>query len=170
MPVVLSLSATPAQSSSSRVLPEAIRTQLTAAYPGWRFATLDPRHYRELSAELRSRRSPEWVSADFNGDRRADYAVFIVWPGARDAAQMVVVFVAEARAYNPIVLQTMPEQTGVYLRVARQGDRVRDYEQDANGRMSFILRHDAIDIVSAGTAATTCVYEFGPWRCFVSAD
>ena len=62
IPVVLSVAAAPNQALS---LPEAISTLLSAAYPGWRFATLDEQHYRELSGELRSRRSPEWICRPF---------------------------------------------------------------------------------------------------------
>ena len=151
-------------------LPAAVRAQLTAAYPGWGFARLAPRLRSELVSEPGRRRSPEWVPGDFNGDRRTDYAVQIVRPGAADSAQLVLAFVASPGGYRRFVLQSTGEHLGLYLRTSRRGERVLDLDRNANGDSSFVLVHDAVDILSGEGTGTTCLYELGRWRCITSGD
>jgi hypothetical protein len=151
-------------------LPARVRTQLTAAYPGWRFARVDPRLRSELIAEPGRRRSPAWVSGDFNGDGRTDYAVQIGRPGPRDSTQLVLAFVAGLGGYRRFVLHSAGEHLGFYLRTSRRGERVLDLEKDLNGDSSFVLMHDAVDILSGEGTVTTCLYESGRWRCVTSGD
>jgi len=150
-------------------LPAGVRAQLTAAYPGWRFARVDPRLRPELVTEPGCRRSPEWVSGDFDGDGRTDYAVQIIRPGPRDSAQFVLAFVARRGAYQRFVLKQAGEHLGFFLRTSRPGERVLDLEKDLNGDSSFVLVRDAVDILS-GSTGTTCLYESGRRRCVVSGD
>ena len=124
----------------------------------------------ELTAEPGRRRSPEWVSGDFDGDGRLDYAVQIVRRNPPEHAQAIVVLLARSKGYTTEVVQAMSEQDRVYLSVSRRGDRVRDLERDENGRVTVVLSRDAIDIVWVESAALTCVYEAARWRCIVSAD
>lgn len=153
-------------------LPDAIRVQLTAAYPGWRFAKLDPRLRPELLADPGRRRSAEWVSGDFNGDRRSDYAVQIVRPGSADSAQLVLAFVATRGTYQRFLLQATGEHLGLYLRTSRRGERVLDLDKDLNGDSSFVLVHDAVDMLSTEGTGVTCLYEAkaNRWRCVTSGD
>jgi len=164
------MAAAPARSSSAPELPAAVRAQLTATYPGWRFARLDPRVQPELVAEPGRRRSPEWVSGDFDGDGRTDYAVQIVRPGPADSAQVVLAFLARRGGYQRSVLTTFGEHLGFYLRTSRRGERVLDLDKDPMGDSSIVLRHDAVDIPSTEGTGMTCLYEHARWRCVTSGD
>src|SRR5690349_3941127 len=116
---------------SAPQLPAAVRAQLSAAYPSWRFASLLPALRYELESDG-PRRSVEWVTADFDGDRRRDYAVHIVRPGPADSTQLVVAFLARDRGrYESSVAWAGGEHLGQILTTARRGERVRDFDKDA---------------------------------------
>ena len=151
-------------------LPSAIRAQLSAEYPGWRFAKILPALRYELVADPTRRRSEEWVTADFNGDRRPDYAVQIVRAGARDSAQVVIAFLATGGRFRSSVVQVGGEHLGTILTTSTRGARVRDFDKDEMGDSTFVLANDAIVLLYNEGAAATCMYERAAWRCVVSAD
>ena len=156
---------------ATQELPKAIRTQLSARYPGWRFAKILPGLRYELVSDPTRRRSEEWVAADFNRDRRRDYAVQIVRAGARDSAQLVIAFIATREGqYQASIVNTGPEHFGIILTTSRRGERVRDYDKDDMGDSTFVLVNDAIVKIYTEGAAETCVYERAAWRCVPSAD
>jgi hypothetical protein len=160
----------PASPGQAPALPAAIRAELSAAYPGYRFARLHPGNHSELSAEPGNRRSAEWVSGDYNGDRRTDYVVQIVRPAPADSSQLVIVFLAGAASYDRFVLHAVGEHLGIYLRTAPRGERVLDLDKDINGGTSFVLLNDAVDILFTEGAGMTCLYETRAWRCVLSGD
>jgi hypothetical protein len=159
-----------ARATQGRELPAAVRAQLSATYPGWRFAKLHPEVHKEFDGEPGERTSAAWVAGDYNGDRRTDYAVQIVRPGPADSTQLVLVFIAGRNSYQRFLLQAGGEHLGIYLRTARRGEHVLDLDKDANGDSSFVLSNDAVDIIFKGEAGITCLYEAGRWRCVISGD
>lgn len=156
--------------SAPRELPAAVRAQLTASYPGWRFARILPALRNELESDG-PRRSVEWVTADFDGDRRQDYAVQIVRAGSADSAQLVVAFLGRERGrYEMSVAHTGSEHLGQILTTEKRGERVRNYDAVETADSMFVLTNDAVVILINEGAAITCVYEKRNWRCVQSAD
>src|SRR6478672_11552305 len=81
-------------------LPVAVQQVLEARYPGWRFAELDPHLAHDLARGL----SAAWVTADFDGDGRRDYAVQLVAPSAPpESAQQVIGLLARS-GHEPIII------------------------------------------------------------------
>ena len=160
----------PASSTQARALPAAVRMQLSAAYPGWRFARVGPVGQSDLAAESGRGRSAEWVSGDYNGDRRTDFAVQIVRQGPADSAQLVLAFLAVPGGYRRFLLTAGRVHLGLYIGTSRRGDRVFDLEKNADGDSTFVLLNDAVDLLSTEGGGSTCLYESGRWRCVLSSD
>jgi hypothetical protein len=168
--ISLSLPGAPGAERLAPELPAAVRAQLSATYPGWRFARLHPALRYELQSDG-ARRSTEWVTADFDGDRRQDYAVQIIRNGPADSTQLVMAFLARDRGrYVMSIVSAGGEHLGHILTTARRGERVRDFEQDAMGDSTFVLTHDAVVLLINEGAGITCFREAGGWRCVLSAD
>jgi len=151
-------------------LPSVVTAQLSATYPGWRFARILTALLSELTSDAGERRSDEWITGDFNGDGRADYAVQIVRPARPDSVQLVVAFLATRGAYTASLVSAQSEHFGVWLRTARRGEDVRDYDRWANGDSTFVLRNDAIMFLINEGGGMTCEHRSRRWRCFQSAD
>jgi hypothetical protein len=154
-------------------LPGTVRRTLTARYPGWRFAELDP----HLAHELAAGQSPAWVQADFDGDGRQDYAVQLIAPSAaRDSAQQVVALITRGGRLEPIVLLSGGLRNGIYLGREARGTMVIDlqqYDDDSdpgptNG--GVVLKNDGVTIYYGQEAASTCFYKPPEFRCVVSGD
>jgi hypothetical protein len=144
-------------------LPVEVRVTLAQQYPGWRFAA-------QSAVRLKRGQSPEWVSADFDGDGRADYAVQIVRPAPPDTAQLVLAFLRRAEGYEMHELLGYPQNEHSYLARARRGERRPDLDQDPNGQKRFVLRHDGVDVLYAEKAGHTCLYEDRRFRCVLTGD
>jgi hypothetical protein len=157
--------------TSAPELPTTIRAELSAAYPGWRFARLHPALRHELRSDDSRRRSTEWVAGDFDGNRRRDYAVQIVRPGPADSIQLVVAFLAGDRGqYQASVITAGGEHMGTILTTAGRGERVTDYDKGTMGDSTFVLAYDAVVLLINEGGGITCLYERGRWRCVVSGD
>jgi hypothetical protein len=171
--IPLAVSATrPVPAAAAAELPGAVRAQLSAAFPGWRFARLLPALRHELESDG-PRRSAEWVAGDFDDDRRGDYAVQIVRAGPlpADSAQLVVVFLGRDHVrYAVSIVWAGGEHLGQILTTAKRGERVKDFDKGAMGDSTFVLKHDAVVVLINEGAAITCLYETDRWRCVQSAD
>jgi hypothetical protein len=151
---------------ATRVLPPAVRSELTRLYPGWRFATLVP----SLRPVIDNEHSPEWIRGDFDGDGRRDYAVQIVRQSPRDSAQLILAVLRRGDGYRLYVVNAGGKHNGIYLVLSRRGERVHDIEADPSGFASITLRTDAITIAYGEEAAETCFYERRRFRCIISGD
>jgi hypothetical protein len=147
-------------------LPAAIRKQLTADFPGWRFATLSA----EFSTSLPSGASPAWVTADFDSDGQTDYAVQIVEGKTQDSTQRVFAFVRRGRHYRRALLQAFPPSSIAYLMRAPRGDERPDFDADPNGVRRMRLKHDGVDLIFGESGALTCVYGSAGFRCIITGD
>ena len=149
--------------------PAEVRSALDASYPeGWRFATLDDYARSELKPDERA----DWISGDFDGDGRSDYAAQIVvhrmgHPGGVDSAQLVVVLLRRRNRFDKHVLGAGGgPNTGIYLGRIPRGETVHDYE----GRSAVTLESDAVHQIFAGQASVAYVYDDGRWREIVTGD
>jgi hypothetical protein len=147
-------------------LPRTIETALSASYPGWRFARVDST-YR---VSMLSGGSAAWITGDFDGDARADYAVQIVAPSGADSVQRVVAFMRRHDGYLPIPVQGFPVSGFTYLLRARRGEERMNFDADPNGDARERLPHDAIDLIYAEVAASTCLWESERFRCITTGD
>jgi hypothetical protein len=147
-------------------LPPAIRRQLTAEFPGWRFATLSA----EFGTSLPAGASAGWVAADFNGDSVTDYAVQIVEGKTRDSTQRVFAFLRRGRQYRRVLLQAFPPSGIAYLQRAPLGEERPDFNADPNGGKQVRLEHDGVDLIFGEKGALTCLYGSAGFRCIISGD
>ena len=146
-------------------LPRAVRRAVDAAYPGWRFATIIP----ELRRELAPGQRPEWVSGDFDGDGRRDYAVQIVWaeaPPPQDSSQLTVALLRRPRGYARHVVHATGIHDGIWLARGRRGSRNCDFEADTE----FVYRTDAIEIGYGQEAGETCLFLRSAFRCLITSN
>jgi hypothetical protein len=158
--------AVPGLGHAQAPFPVAVRRDLTARYPRWHFAAVAP----EYRTSMPRGASAAYVAADFDGDGRRDFAVQVVRPAERDSLQLVIVFLRRGASYRPVDVDSFPVSTIIYLAPARSGAERADFDADPNGTTRVKLRHDGLDIIYAESAASTCSYEAGRFRCFVSAD
>jgi hypothetical protein len=147
-------------------LPPAVRRQLTADFPGWRFAELGS----EFGTSLPAGASPGWVTADFDGDSLTDYAVQIVEGKSRDSTQRVFAFLRRGRQYRRVLLQAFPPSGIAYLKRAPLGEERPDFSVDPNGDKQVRLKHDGVDLIFGASGALTCVYGSAGFRCIISGD
>lgn len=152
-----------ASAPGSTSLPAEVRAALDRQYPGWRFAA-------QSAVPLKRGHSAEWVSGDFDGDGRLDYAVQIVRPAPADTAQLVLAFLRRADGYELHELLGYPRNEHSYLARARRGERRLDLDQDPNGKKRFVLRTDGVDVLYAEQAGHTCLFADGRFRCVLTGD
>jgi hypothetical protein len=157
--VALAARELPAQTA----LPRQVTQMLAQRYPGWRLATVEPRVRRTLKPGS----SPAWIAGDFDGDKKRDYAVQLV---RDDSAQVLLALLRRGTSYEPVTVASAPVSSGLYLRRAAAGERVRDLEAEPNGDSSVVLRRDGIHWLLRDEAGSTCRYEQDSFRCWLSGD
>jgi hypothetical protein len=150
----------------ARDVPQVVRQTLTAAYGAWQFAPLNP----QLRALVPKRTDGAVLTADFDGDGRRDYAVHIVTGVGAARLRRVVVLLRRGTEYVPFSIQDGPPADNIYLVLARKGERRADLDADENGGKTIRLQTDAIDIIYAEAAATTCIFERTAFRCMTTGD
>lgn len=153
--------------SAQAGLPRPIRAELTADFPGWAFAKLSAEYGRSVPRGA----SPAWISGDFDGDGRLDYAVQIVDARTReDSSQHVLAFLRRGARYRGIPLQAFPPSRVAYLLRAPRGGERTDFDADPNGARRIRLKHDALEVIFAEAGALTCLYERTGFRCITTGD
>lgn len=142
---------------------------LNEIYPdGWRYATLR----EDLRSEMAPGDSPAWITGDFNGDGRADYAAQIVVnrPGhtlAVDSAQLLLTLMRHNDRFKSHVLSTGggPHE-GIFLSRLQPGDTIRDIERG----IVLVPEHAGVYKIFANEAALAYVYDHGLWKEIFLAD
>jgi len=97
----------PAQvnSNSDPSVPDAIQTALTKSYPGWSFVkTYNPSETRGVCPLVKSPFPPYFISGDFDGDGKTDYAALISYAGKG----IVVVFLARGAGFQAFPVFSTP--------------------------------------------------------------
>jgi hypothetical protein len=154
-------------------LPLDARRRLDAVYPGWRFASVTPALQRSLPATV----SAAWVSGDFDGDGKRDYAVQLVQPsGPADSQQRLVALLRRPRTYEVVTVQAYPLSQTIYLAPEPKGTRAVDLAHSADldsssaGDSVVVLPHDGFDILFGEEAGSTCFYASPRFQCVVTGD
>lgn len=141
---------------------------LNEIYPdGWRYATLR----EDVRSEMAPGDSPAWITDDFNGDGRLDYAAQIVIyrPGhtfAVDSAQLLLTLLRHNGRFDSHVLSTGggPHE-GIFLSRLQPGDTIRDIESG----IVLVPDHAGVYQIFANEAAIAYVFDQGLWKeIFVS--
>jgi hypothetical protein len=159
--------------AAQQSFPAGARQHLDSVYPGWRFATLRA----DLARNLLRGASPAWVSGDFDGDGQPDYAVQILPAvSSPDSAQRVLFLLRRRSGYAEVLIQAGALADYVYLLRERAGSKAVDLEvrDDTPGADAesgtFILPHDAVTMLYAEQAASTCFLVRQTLRCVVTGD
>jgi hypothetical protein len=154
-------------------LPVDARQRLDALYPGWRFASVTPALQRSLPRTV----SAAWVSGDFDGDGKRDFAVQLVQPsGPTDSQQRLVALFRRLRTYEVVSVQAYPLSQTIYLAAEPKGTRAVDLANSADldsssaGDSVIVLPHDGFDILFGEEAGSTCFYAALKFQCVVTGD
>ncbi len=97
-------------------LPAAVREVITTHCAGWQFAPVD-------SARVRGWRPgdrPDWVSGDFDGDGRRDYAVQIMCPTGKMTPVERLALLARGTTYQLFVLAIVPATEAYFFHVSSE--------------------------------------------------
>jgi hypothetical protein len=146
--------------------PSRIEQKLSTTFRTWHFATFAA----DYGGSVPATGSPTWIRGDFDGDTRTDFAVQVVTTEGHDSVQRVIAFLERGRGYVGVLADSFPVSVTAYLVLARSGEERADLDADPDGRTRVRLRHDAVDIVFAETAALTCLYRSTVFRCITSGD
>jgi hypothetical protein len=116
----------PAEAASD--LPKTVRSFLNASYPGWRLSLVNrdaERRYREAAW----RGEPNFIWGDFDGDKRTDYGLQIVYPARAGAKEVDVILLDRGTTFVPFVLRTAPpseRRSLAMLRLVKAGESLSD--------------------------------------------
>ncbi|MGV3539846.1 MAG: hypothetical protein ACO1OQ_08550 [Rufibacter sp.] len=135
-------------------LPAALEVTLDRTHGLWQFPSLTTADAQRVPKE---EQGPYFLEADFNGDRKPDFAVQIV---ERDTA-FVYAFVSTSKTgenwqeylleKNALQVQEGKKRSLQFLRLAKKSDKVNTQEKN------FTLPNDGI---SVGSEKSTAIYVF----------
>jgi hypothetical protein len=144
-------------------VPNPITGALNARYPGWVFPAVS----RNIAATFNGKPFfPNLVFGDYDGDRRRDYAVRIVYGKDADKMQTVIAFLARGQTFEPHVLDIGPPDPATYLWPALKGAKDHDYETNKD----FVYANDGVMFLIDEKAGVAFVYEKGEFRRLVTSD
>ncbi len=153
-------------------LPSEIRSMLDKKFPGWTFPEVDQSVRSFLRERVSANARPEIITGDFDGNKKADYAVLIKHGKALDESGKVigenvyaVAFLKQKNGYKLFVLNAdggAPE----YLTLGRKGTASYDHEADKK----FTYANDSIEGWIFEKAGWTYVYEKGKFRYIYTLD
>jgi hypothetical protein len=171
--MMLVLQAALRASGGQGALPLDARQRLDALYPGWRFATVTTALQRNFPAPF----SAAWVSGDFDGDGKRDYAVQLVQLSApADSRQRVVALLRRAPTYDVLIVDAYPLSEGIYLAPEPKGTRAvdlansGDVDSSSAGDSVVVLPHDGFDILFGEVAGSTCFYAAPKFQYLITGD
>ncbi|WP_210489294.1 hypothetical protein [Rufibacter aurantiacus] len=147
-------------------LPAELEVHLDRTHGLWQFPTLTPTDSQRVPQE---EQGPYYVQADFNGDKKQDYAIQLV---ERDSA-FVYAFVKRSEGdFQEFLLERdkLYDMDGKkrsihYLRLAKKNDRLYDHAT----RQQTNIAQDGIS-VGAENYIATYVWEKGKFRKIESGD
>ncbi len=149
--------------SADAPIPEAVIEQLNAAYPGWQFHQPDPMYGKHTDVC-----DPNTILGDFNGDGRPDYAILTVEkrPGEESDLLHLWAFLSDGDAYSGIQVESIPDNSEIFLCRWERGRPVHDYNREA-GEM-VVSQNDGFNLVADENGAI-CFHlvgsDFQPVAC-----
>ncbi|KAA3437774.1 hypothetical protein [Rufibacter hautae] len=147
-------------------LPAELEVHLDRTHGLWQFPTLTPTDLQRIPEE---EQGPYYVQADFNGDKKQDYAIQLM---ERDSAFVYAFVMRSEGDFQEFLLERdklydMDNQKRSihYLRLAKKTDRYYDYAT----KQHFTIAQDGIS-VGAENYTATYVWEKGKFRKFETGD
>jgi hypothetical protein len=171
---VLLVSAGRTAAQDSDALPPAIRRALDASHPGWRIAPMTD-DVTTLWRQSFPAAPPNILQADYDGDGRTDYAVFIHHPGRTEDGRpgvsgTALAFLRRGDRYRPVIV-TGPFEIvageGAHLWPIAKGARGWDYEENR----AYVFERDALAVHLDGRGpCVDFVYRRGAFSATWSCD
>ncbi len=153
-------------------IPSEIRSMLDKKFPGWKFAEVDEYVRSFLRERVSANARPEIITGDFDGNKKADYAVLIKHGKALDESGKAigenvyaVAFLKQRNGYRLFVLNAdgnAPE----YLTLGRKGTQSYDFEAGKK----FTYANDSIEGWIFEKAGWAYVYKKGKFRYIYTLD
>jgi hypothetical protein len=119
-------------------VPVTVKRQLDRWYPGWKRAAVAPQ-VRAWFSDYRLTFQPDHITADFDGDGRADHAVRIEHNGE----VVTLAMLDRGGTFERHVLSTDPPDPFTYLLLYRKGEKDFDFTK----LKPFRHAHDAIGLM-----------------------
>jgi hypothetical protein len=131
---------------------------LNRRFSGWKFSDVRP-EVREFFKENMRGASPVFISGDFDGNGRRDYAALV----QLRARYYLVIFLRGTSGYKMYVVK---DPNGEYLSLARKGTRDYNY----NEQKEITYADDAIVTGIFEKGGSSYVFKNGRFLTFVSSD
>jgi hypothetical protein len=144
-------------------LPDMVATALAGPYEGWRIPIRVDRegydfcrHKPQPGEAPPALRHPYLVSGDFDGDGRADYAVYLMRPHGAQTSHVTVVALADGRVVKLEGPDTLPDREALYfLDVTPKGSKLTSVYSAKTTRTAT----DAVDLIRCEAASKSFVYD-----------
>jgi hypothetical protein len=150
--------------SSDKLLPEVTRI-LDVNLPGWKWGTT-AEFVEHWFKQTHAIPYPKFISGDFNGDGRLDYALKVTVVAAKRSTDVIVAFLASDSTFTYHVLATQPSEPDVYVVLDKKGSRLYDYETSKY----FLLPLDGVGVYFFEKAGETFLFSNGAFRPVITSD
>jgi hypothetical protein len=153
------------QLAQANPLPIDIDTVLSSRFPGWEWGVVGAdvkRFYRESHG----REYPKFISGDFNGDGKTDYALKVQCNGKKGNTDVVIAFVSKDSNFLVFVLKTSSANYENYVTLEKRGSRVYDFGTDKE----FVLRSDAVNLAHFEKAVETFIFKTNRFERIITGD
>lgn len=157
---------------SSLEIPSEIRSMLDKRFPGWKFPEVDDYVRSFLKERFSANARPEFITGDFDGNKKPDHAVLIKHGKVHDENGkavgeniFAVAFLKQRNGYRLFVLNAdagAPE----YLTLGRKGTQSYDFQAGKK----FTYANDSIEGWIFEKAGWAYVYEKGRFRYIYTLD
>ena len=147
-------------------LPADVITALNQAFPGWKAAPIDLEVQQEnKDAWILARRG--FVSGDFDGDGRLDYALMLLHPRDRGIEEQVAVAYLNTKSgWQQHLLEGFSPMSSTYLTLSRRGETCYDVDKEEH----FKCPNDVVNLIYSGKAGVTYIFKSGKFEKIISAD
>lgn len=146
-------------------LPKKVLANLDKTFPGWRLAEVDSSIWKYFQANSMPM-FPSVIWGDFNGDKKRDYAVQIVYGDSTDRKRLLVAFLAKAKSYDRVELHKQGDDHRYYLRLYEKGKIYTDSEALRGPQYP----NDTIGLMIYERGGITYVYVNGKFQKVISFD
>jgi phage FluMu protein Com len=166
LPVFLLLlaGATVAQTANAK-LPSEVTTALNQDFPGWKVAPVDLKAQQQ-NEDAGAVARKGFVSGDFDGDGRADYAVMLLDAAGGGMKRVVVAYLNTKLGWQKHVLDTFSARSfNYYLSLSARGETCY---VDKSG--PFKCPFDAVNMIYARETGVTYIFKSGKFEKIFSGE